>query len=145
MFPDLDYARLKRSFEYFVEHHARVELITPGSPLDLLERDEPSGMSRAHRALAVAIANFAKAHRIFAVNVSRRLPGQGWLAALNSFKAHVKLLFFAGRAPQAHASFGQGTQRNRLLLGQGARREQEAGQGLAPAGEEAPGLGPYTP
>ena len=26
------------------------------------------------------------------------LPGQGWIAAINSFKAHVKLLFFAGRA-----------------------------------------------
>ena len=26
------------------------------------------------------------------------LLGQGWIAALNSFKAHVKLLFFAGGA-----------------------------------------------
>jgi hypothetical protein len=26
------------------------------------------------------------------------LPGQGWMAAINSFKAHVKLLFFAGSA-----------------------------------------------
>src|SRR4051812_8138463 len=26
------------------------------------------------------------------------LPGQGWIAAFNSFKAHVKLLFFAGSA-----------------------------------------------
>lgn len=30
MFPDLDSARLKRSFEYFVEHYGAVELITPG-------------------------------------------------------------------------------------------------------------------
>src|SRR5919197_1404031 len=26
------------------------------------------------------------------------LPGQGWIAAINSFKAHVKFLFFAGSA-----------------------------------------------
>src|SRR3954470_17784848 len=26
------------------------------------------------------------------------LPGQGWITAINSFKAHVKLLFFAGKA-----------------------------------------------
>ena len=31
MFPDLDYARLKKSFEYFVEHYASAELIKPGS------------------------------------------------------------------------------------------------------------------
>jgi hypothetical protein len=29
MFPDLDYARLKRSFEYFAEHYAPTKLITP--------------------------------------------------------------------------------------------------------------------
>jgi len=53
VFRDFDYARLKRSFEYFVEHYA------PGShPSKLLERDEPSRMSRARRALAVAIADF---------------------------------------------------------------------------------------
>ena len=59
MVTDLEYARLKRSFEYFVEHYASAELITPGShPIKLLERDEPSGMSRARHALAVAIADF---------------------------------------------------------------------------------------
>ena len=31
MFPHLDHARLKRSFEYFVEHYAPAELIKPGS------------------------------------------------------------------------------------------------------------------
>ena len=59
MSPDLDYARLKRSFEYFVEHYAPVELNTPGShSVKLLERDDPSRMSRSCRALAVAIAGF---------------------------------------------------------------------------------------
>jgi len=59
VFPDLDYARLKRSFEYFVEHYVPAELITPGSqPVKLLERDEPSRMNCARRALAVAIADF---------------------------------------------------------------------------------------
>jgi hypothetical protein len=59
MFPDLDYARLKRSFEYIVEHYAAAELNTPGShSVKLLERDAPSRVSRARRALAVAIADF---------------------------------------------------------------------------------------
>ena len=52
MFPDLDYARLKRSFEYFVEHYASAELSKPGShPVNVLERDKPSDMSHARRAL----------------------------------------------------------------------------------------------
>ena len=56
--PDLDYARLKRSFEYFVEHYAATELNTAGShPVKPLEREEPSRMSRARRALAMAITD----------------------------------------------------------------------------------------
>jgi hypothetical protein len=59
VFRDFDYARLKRSFEYFVEHYAPAELIAPTShPVKLLESDEPSRMSRARRALAVAIEDF---------------------------------------------------------------------------------------
>ena len=58
MVTDLEYARLKRSFEYFVEHYASAELITPGShPIKQLESDEPSRMSRARRALTMAIAD----------------------------------------------------------------------------------------
>ena len=48
MSPDLDYARLKRSFEYFVEHYAAAELIKP-----------------AHAALAVAIADFVEGTQDF--------------------------------------------------------------------------------
>ena len=59
MIHNLDYVRLKRSFEYFAEHYEPAELITQGSqPLNPLERDESSRMSRARRALAVAIADF---------------------------------------------------------------------------------------
>ena len=36
------------------------------------------------------------------------LPGQGWIAALNSFKAHVKLLFFAGNALKPMLPAGKG-------------------------------------
>ena len=36
------------------------------------------------------------------------LPGQGWIAALNSFKAHVKLLFFAGNALKPMPPAGKG-------------------------------------
>jgi len=48
VFPDLDYARLKRSFEYFVEHYTAAELTTP-----------------AHRALAIAIADFVEGTQDF--------------------------------------------------------------------------------
>jgi hypothetical protein len=66
MFPDLDYARLKRSFEYFVDHYAPAELNAPGSnPVKLLDWDEPSRMSRARRALAVAIADFVEGTQDF--------------------------------------------------------------------------------
>jgi hypothetical protein len=66
MFPDLDYARLKRSFEYFVEHYAPAELNTPGShSVKLSERDEPTGMNRTRRALALAIADFVEGTQDF--------------------------------------------------------------------------------
>jgi len=59
VFTELDYARLKRSFEYFVEYYASAGPI-PGKadPVNLLEREEPPLMSREHRALAAAIADF---------------------------------------------------------------------------------------
>jgi hypothetical protein len=61
VFADLDYARLKRSFDYFVEHYAPAELMAPGShPVKQLERDEPSRMSRPRRALTVAIVDFVE-------------------------------------------------------------------------------------
>jgi hypothetical protein len=43
MFSDLDCARLKRSFDYFVEHYASAELTTP-----------------AHRALVVTLTDFVE-------------------------------------------------------------------------------------
>lgn len=36
------------------------------------------------------------------------LPGQGWIVAINSFKAHVKLLFFAGKALKPALPEGKG-------------------------------------
>jgi hypothetical protein len=59
VFPYFDYARLKRSCEYFVEHYAPAELITALPNLvKLLARDELSRMNRAHHVVAVAIADF---------------------------------------------------------------------------------------
>ena len=70
---DLDYARLKRSFEYFVEHYASAESLRLGHPIKLLERDDPSPMSW-HAALPLwRLQTWSMAHRIFAANVSRRL------------------------------------------------------------------------
>ena len=48
MSPDLDYARLQRSFEYFAEHYAPTELMTP-----------------AQSALSVAIADFVEGTQDF--------------------------------------------------------------------------------
>ena len=48
MFPDLDYACLQRSYEYFAEHYAPAELMTPAQP-----------------ALFVAIADFVEGTQDF--------------------------------------------------------------------------------
>jgi hypothetical protein len=66
VFPDLDYARLKRFFEYFVEHYAPADLVTPRSyPVNLLGRADPLRMSPAKRALTVAIADFVEGTQDF--------------------------------------------------------------------------------
>ena len=66
MFPDLDYTRLKRSFEYFAGHYASAKLDALDSRFGkLLERDEPSQISRANRALAAAIADFIEGTQDF--------------------------------------------------------------------------------
>ena len=66
MFPDLDYVRLKRSFEYFAGHYASAKLDALDSRSGkLLERDEPSQISRANRVLAAAIADFIEGTQDF--------------------------------------------------------------------------------
>ena len=63
---NLDYARLKRSFEYFVEHYAAAELNAAGShPVELLDCDEAAHMSRAQRTLAVAITDLVDSTQDF--------------------------------------------------------------------------------
>ena len=56
MFANFDYARLKRSVEYFVEHYACAEFVTP-----------------AHRAFDVAIVEFVECTQDFCRDMSRRL------------------------------------------------------------------------
>ena len=59
MFPELDYARLKRSIEYFVEHYGSAEHIAPGpDPAEPLNRNQASRMSREKRTLDLAITDF---------------------------------------------------------------------------------------
>ena len=57
MFPDLDYARLKRSCQYFVGHYASAEFGAGSHPLKLLEQDELLRRSGDKQALVVAIAD----------------------------------------------------------------------------------------
>ena len=75
MFPDLDYARLKRSCQYFVEHYASAEFDAGSHPLKLLQQDELLRTNGDKQALVVAIADFVDGTQDFAVNVSRKLIG----------------------------------------------------------------------
>ena len=66
VFPNLEYARLRRSFEYFVEYYASAEFVTSESHYaKVLERDQRSGTNRAQSALAVAIAQFVEGTQDF--------------------------------------------------------------------------------
>jgi hypothetical protein len=66
VFRDLDYARLKRSFAYFVEHYVPAELMTLESdPVKFIERLETSRMSQARRSLAIGIADFIEGTQDF--------------------------------------------------------------------------------
>jgi hypothetical protein len=66
VFGDLDYARLKRSFKYFVEHYVPAELVGPESdPVKSLERFEASRMAQARRSLAIGIADFVEGTQDF--------------------------------------------------------------------------------
>jgi hypothetical protein len=66
VFPELDYARLKRSFEYFVEHYAAADFNAPGThPVNLLQRVGCAHMTRARRALVVGIADFVDSTQDF--------------------------------------------------------------------------------
>ena len=68
MHSDLDYSRLKRSLEFFVEEYVPAHLITPDShPVRMLERDEGRSMTRARRCLAVAIGDFVEATQGFSL------------------------------------------------------------------------------
>jgi hypothetical protein len=65
---DLDYNRLKRSLEFFVEQYIPENVITSDShPVRLLERDEERSMTSARRSLLVAIAEFVEATQGFSL------------------------------------------------------------------------------
>jgi len=62
MHSDLDYSRLKRSLEFFVEQYIPENLITAEShPVRLVERDEQRSIMRARRSLSVAIEDIVEA------------------------------------------------------------------------------------
>jgi len=65
---DLDYSRLKRSLEFFVEQYVPANLITHDShPVRILERDEQRSMTMARRYLFVAVADLVEATRGFSI------------------------------------------------------------------------------
>ena len=67
------------------------------------------------------------------------LKGQGWITALNSFKAHVKSLnFFDGSALKPMLPSGRTTPTSTTAHWKETRRE--AGEGVVEAGEEVAGL-----
>ena len=67
MIRDLDYARLKRSFAYLINHYVPPELITApeSNPLNVLERLERSSMNQALRSLAIGIGDFVESTEDF--------------------------------------------------------------------------------
>jgi hypothetical protein len=65
---DLDYSRLKRSLEFFVEQYLPANLITHDShPVQLLESDEQRSMAMARRSLFVAVRDLVEATRGFSI------------------------------------------------------------------------------
>lgn len=66
MVPVLDYERLKRSLEYFVEHYACSEPVQRDEPLiQPFNSGESSQTIRTHRALEIAIADFVEGTQDF--------------------------------------------------------------------------------
>lgn len=66
MFPDLDYLRLKKSFEYFVEQYACAELTQRGfDSVRLFERNKSTDPTSAHLAVIVSLADFVEGTQDF--------------------------------------------------------------------------------
>jgi hypothetical protein len=65
---NLDYRRLKKSLQFFVEEYAPANLVRGDSnPVLQLERLERRSMTMAHRFLSASIADFAEATRGFSI------------------------------------------------------------------------------
>src|SRR5215831_7998944 len=68
MHDDLDYNRLKRSLEFFVEQYIPENLMKPDShPVELLKSDEQRNPTRARRRLSIAIGDFVEATQGFSI------------------------------------------------------------------------------
>ena len=66
MFPELDYARLRRSFQYFVQHYAAAAVNASGSHrVKRSERHERTRMSSSRQALALGVADFVEGTQDF--------------------------------------------------------------------------------
>jgi hypothetical protein len=65
---DLDYARLKRSLQFFVDEYLPRNLVGGEShPVLRLEREEQHSMMMARRSLSASVADYVEATRGFSV------------------------------------------------------------------------------
>jgi hypothetical protein len=65
---DLDYDRLKRSLQFFVDEYLPANLVGRDSdPVMRLEREERYGMMMARRSLLASIGDFVNATRGFSI------------------------------------------------------------------------------
>ena len=70
------------------------------------------------------------------------LPGQGWIAAINSFKAHAKLLFFAGGKLKPRLPAGKGNNAIDFHSDEELRREEKQVKAWLQQAKKLPGWGP---
>ena len=62
MLRDIDYSKLKKSFEFLVQHFVPTELLTPwADPIKALERNEKRNSTMARRGLYAAIGDLVEA------------------------------------------------------------------------------------
>ena len=70
------------------------------------------------------------------------LPGQGWIAAINSFKAHTKLLFFAGKNLKPTLPTGKGNNAIDFHSEEELLREERRVKDWLKQAKKLPGWGP---
>jgi hypothetical protein len=74
---DIDYTKLKKSFEFLVQRFMPTELLTPwADPIKALERNEKCNATMARRGLYAAIGDLVEATQDLSVTQSQEADAQ---------------------------------------------------------------------